>query len=215
MALPYIVSGTSKKKVTSSIQEEGFLEEEEEEIDSDQNDDNLDADKMIKVYWKIVYIIEIICLLQYYLLITTHFRQRKLVQTRILNQRVKILIKLRRKAKIVVISLINVEEDGGKQNNTNIVKLECDFYLEKVRIYDFVMYLFITGYLHIFVFYSARNNAINYYLMHLLCQNGEIFLEYSMRYYSEECIFYSNASVVSTAASSDLVCTHSGVNKFC
>ncbi|XP_012236348.1 replication factor C subunit 1 [Bombus impatiens] len=48
VALPYIVSGTSKKKVTSSIQEEGFLEEEEEEIDSDQNDDNLDADKMIK-----------------------------------------------------------------------------------------------------------------------------------------------------------------------
>lgn len=79
VALPYIVSGTSKKKVISSIQEEGFLEEEEEEIDSDQNDDNLDADKMIKVYWKIVYIIEIICLLRYYLLIRTHFRQRKLV----------------------------------------------------------------------------------------------------------------------------------------
>ncbi|KAF3423622.1 hypothetical protein E2986_03148 [Frieseomelitta varia] len=47
VAVPYIVSDTSKKKAVSSVQED-FLVEEEEEMDSDHNDDNVDTDKMIK-----------------------------------------------------------------------------------------------------------------------------------------------------------------------
>lgn len=54
------MSDTLKRKAVSSVQED-FLVEEEEEVDSDQNDDNVDTDKMIKVCWKIVYIIKIIC----------------------------------------------------------------------------------------------------------------------------------------------------------
>ncbi|XP_017758699.1 PREDICTED: replication factor C subunit 1 [Eufriesea mexicana] len=48
IVVPYIVSGISKKKAASNIQDEGFLEPEDEEDDSDQNNDNVDTDKMIK-----------------------------------------------------------------------------------------------------------------------------------------------------------------------
>lgn len=48
VAVPYIMSGTSKKKTTAA-QDEGTLEEEDEGGNSDENDDNVETDKMIKV----------------------------------------------------------------------------------------------------------------------------------------------------------------------
>lgn len=48
VAVPYIASGTSKKTV--GLQAETYLEEEETgEVNSDDNEDDLEADKMIKV----------------------------------------------------------------------------------------------------------------------------------------------------------------------
>nr|XP_012147257.1 PREDICTED: replication factor C subunit 1 isoform X2 [Megachile rotundata] len=51
VAVPYIVSGTSKKKAASNLQDEGSLEAEEEEAEgenSDEGDDSVETDKMIK-----------------------------------------------------------------------------------------------------------------------------------------------------------------------
>lgn len=47
-AVPYIVGGTSKKKSSQNVENGDLLEEEEGEVNSDENDDNVDTDKMIK-----------------------------------------------------------------------------------------------------------------------------------------------------------------------
>lgn len=50
-AVPYTVSGTSKKKAASNLQDEGSLEAEEDEAEgenSDEADDSVETDKMIK-----------------------------------------------------------------------------------------------------------------------------------------------------------------------
>ncbi|XP_076663268.1 germ line transcription factor 1 [Andrena cerasifolii] len=47
-AVPYTMGGTSKKKSSQNVENEGLLEEEEGEVNSDENDDNVDTDKMIK-----------------------------------------------------------------------------------------------------------------------------------------------------------------------
>lgn len=49
--MPYIVSGTSKKKSAQSVPDEGLLVEgeAEEDANSDDNDDNVESDAMIKV----------------------------------------------------------------------------------------------------------------------------------------------------------------------
>ncbi|XP_076241246.1 germ line transcription factor 1 [Calliopsis andreniformis] len=49
VAVPYIVSGTSKKKSAQTMQDEDILDEDEgEEANSDEDDDNVEIDKMIK-----------------------------------------------------------------------------------------------------------------------------------------------------------------------
>ena len=59
-AVPYIMGGTSKKKSSQNLESGDLLEEEEGEVNSDENDDNVDTDKMIKVVLQIIFsIIEI------------------------------------------------------------------------------------------------------------------------------------------------------------
>ena len=47
VAVPYVVGGTSKKKSSQNVENEDLLEE-EGEVNSDENDDDVDTDKMIK-----------------------------------------------------------------------------------------------------------------------------------------------------------------------
>lgn len=77
-----------------------------------------------------------------------------------------------------MITFLNAEEDEEKQNNANIIKKECDFYLKNL---SFVMYLFITRFV-ILIYLSiycenffVRNDVMNHSLIYLLCKDGQIF----------------------------------------